>query len=177
LEALSLIHLGFEPIFDLILSDLLQVLMRIVEVPVGQVSADRNGEEAQLESIPIQLKQCYLHSLALSRIINLKEMKMIRTISSLHIGHASCVPDTVGAADMEVSALSRLMREARSCASGENCEAEAEAEADACEFRDRLLVEGDSRPLGCGDGVEVAGERFFPLPRTRPPPSTLRAMV
>lgn len=57
--------------------------------------------------------------------------------------------------------------------SGEYCDAEA------CEFRDTLLGDGERGPLGCGDGVEeaVAGERFFPLPRTRPPPSTLRAMI
>lgn len=132
-----------------------------------------DGDGATLTGIPIQLKQCHLQLLALCRNIVENETRVVRTISSLHIGHASCEPDTAGAADMEVSALSREIREARSCASGENCEVEA------CELRDRLLVEGDSRPLGCGDEVEVAGEgeRFFPLPRTRPPPSTLRAMV
>lgn len=73
---------------------------------------------------------------------------------------------------MVVSAFSRDILDVISWVSEENCDAEA------CELSDTLLAEGD-RTLGfvCGDGVGTAGERDFPLPRTRPPPSVLRDMI
>lgn len=98
-------------------------------------------------------------------------MVRLLTISSLQIGQASCGAEAAGAADMEVSPFSREIRDVRSCASGENCDVEA------CELKDTLLADGErARALGCGDGAGTGGERFFPLPRTRPPPSVLGAM-
>lgn len=73
---------------------------------------------------------------------------------------------------MALSPFSRDIRDVISWVSEENCDAEA------CELSDTLLAEGD-RTLGfvCGDGVGPAGDRDFPLPRTRPPPSVLRDMI
>jgi hypothetical protein len=52
---------------------------------------------------------------------------------------------------------------------------------DACELSDTELSEGDSRLAlrrwtadGCG---EMAGDRFLPLPSTRPPPRDLREAI
>lgn len=57
---------------------------------------------------------------------------------------------------------------------------------DVCELSDRELSEGDSRLAlrtwcacsACGGAGDTAGDRFLPLPSTRPPPRDLReAMV
>ena len=49
---------------------------------------------------------------------------------------------------------------------------------DVCELSDTELSEGDSRlalRMCCGRGCgEAAGDRFRPLPSTRPPPKDLR---
>jgi hypothetical protein len=74
------------------------------------------------------------------------------------------VLEAVGAVDVDASPFSTEMREVKSWVSDENCEAEV------CEFREMLLADGDTA-LGfdCFNA-----EMFFPLPRTRPPPSILR---
>jgi hypothetical protein len=53
---------------------------------------------------------------------------------------------------------------------------------DACELSDTELSDGDSRlafrrwtAAGCGDAA--AGDKFLPLPRTRPPPKDLREAI
>lgn len=93
----------------------------------------------------------------------------IHTISSLHIGHESCAPGATGAADIEVSPFSNDIREVRSCVPEENCD------ADVCELRETLLAVGESTLFGCGDGD--GAESALGVPKTRPPPSVLRAII
>ena len=90
-------------------------------------------------------------------------MKLSITISSLQIGQARWELEAAGAADVDDPPFSTEMREVRSWVSDENCEAEV------CELREMLLADGDTA-LGfdCFNA-----EMFFPLPRTRPPPSIL----
>ena len=71
-------------------------------------------------------------------------------------------------ADIDVPPFSHDIREVRSCASDGN------GDADACESKETLLAEGDrTRPLESGDGVD----RCFALPKMRPPPKVLGAMI
>lgn len=84
------------------------------------------------------------------------------------MGHASWLLAAAEEADIDVPPFSHDIREVRSCASDGN------GDADACESKETLLAEGDrTRPLESGDGVD----RCFALPKMRPPPKVLGAMI
>jgi hypothetical protein len=93
-----------------------------------------------------------------------------RTISSLHMGHTSLLDALAAAFSLGPSNTLLLMSSLVS--------AVLAGLLDVCELSDTELSEGARklalrpwRVCGCG---EMAGERFFPLPSTRPPPRDLR---
>lgn len=123
--------------------------------------------------VPVELKQCQLVTVSIlecnSWALKHRNAGGKHTISSLQIGHESCAPGATGAADIEVSPFSRDIREVRSCVPEENCD------ADVCELRETLLAVGESTLFGCGDGD--GAESALGVPKTRPPPSVLRAII
>lgn len=101
-----------------------------------------------------------------------------RTISSLHIGHTSLLDALAAAFSFE---LSKTLLEMSSRVS-----AVLAGLLDVWELNETELSEGDSRLAlrwwaCCGRvtaaGEAAAGDRFLPLPRTRPPPSDLREVM
>jgi hypothetical protein len=102
LEASRLLHLGFKPIFDFILSVVFQVLVYVIKV-----SAEHINRRPRASS---------LHGTIDSYLFSCSNV----TISSLQIGQASCAPAAAGGAGMEVPTLSREIREVRSWVSVEN---------------------------------------------------------
>lgn len=99
------------------------------------------------------------------------------TISSLHIGHTSLL-DALAAA-FSVGPISTLLL------MSSRVSWVLAGLMDVCELSDTELSEGDSRlalrrwagavAVGCGGGA--AGDRFLPLPSTRPPPRDLREVI
>jgi hypothetical protein len=97
------------------------------------------------------------------------------TISSLHIGHTSLL-DALAAA-FSVGPIRTLLLMSSLVS------AVLAGLMDVCELSDTELSEGDSRlalrrwtaAAGCGGGA--AGDRFLPLPSTRPPPRDLREVI
>jgi hypothetical protein len=96
------------------------------------------------------------------------------TISSLHIGHTSRLETLAAAFSLGPT---KTLLPISSLAS-----AVLAGLLDVCELSETELSEGESRlalrrwtAAGCGGGA--AGDRFLPLPSTRPPPRDLREVI
>jgi hypothetical protein len=96
------------------------------------------------------------------------------TISSLHIGHTSLLEALAAAFSLGPIKTLLVMSSLVS--------AVLAGLLDVCELSDTELSEGDSRlalrrwtAAGCGGAA--AGDRFLPLPSTRPPPRDLREVM
>jgi hypothetical protein len=117
---------------------------------------------------PVQLQQRYLpyqHTVDMSG-----RRHRQRTISSLHMGHTSRLDALAAAFSLGPSSTLLPMSSLVS--------AVLAGLLDVCELSDTELSEGARklalrpwRACGCG---EMAGDRFLPLPSTRPPPRDLR---
>jgi hypothetical protein len=95
------------------------------------------------------------------------------TISSLHIGHTSRLDALAAAFSLGPNSTLLLISSLISAVLAGLC--------DVCELSDTELGEGERklalrRCCGCGCG-DMAGDRFFPLPSTRPPPRDLREAI
>jgi len=96
------------------------------------------------------------------------------TISSLHIGHTSRLDARAAAFSLgPIKTLLLISSLVSDVLAGL---------LDVCELSDTELSEGESRlalrrwmAAGCGDAA--AGDRFLPLPSTRPPPRDLREAI
>lgn len=96
------------------------------------------------------------------------------TISSLHIGHTSRLDARAAAFSLgPIKTLLLISSLVSDVLAGL---------LDVCELSDTELSEGDSKLAlrrwtadGCGDAA--AGDKFLPLPSTRPPPRDLREAI
>jgi hypothetical protein len=95
------------------------------------------------------------------------------TISSLHIGHTSLLDALATAFSLGPTSTLLVMSSFVS--------AVLAGLFDVCELSDTELSDGERklalrRCWACGWG-DMAGDRFFPLPNTRPPPKDLREAI
>jgi len=167
LELLCLAHLRLEPVLDLVLLFFDQVLVVVVEV----------SDMVRRSMIEVGSRgTCSVA--AVSPAISAQRGHVGRrhqpTISSEHIGHTSRLDALAAALSLGPDKTRLPMSSLGS--------AVLAGLLDVCELSDTELSEGDRKlvfrrcwcwcwGLGCG---ETAGDRFRPLPSTRPPPRDLR---
>jgi hypothetical protein len=163
LELLCLLHLRLEPVLDFILLLFDEVLVVVVEMSMN-IRLEKAESECGSDLFSCSSVTCHISNMYI------QGRHQPPTISSLHIGHTSLLDALAAAFSLGPSSTLLLMSSLISAVLAGLC--------DVCELRDTELGEGERklalrRCCGCGWG-DMAGDRFFPLPSTRPPPRDLR---